>query len=135
MLRPKRGAPVSYDRKKHLKIILDAVPKVMSIGQVANLTGIPRPTLQYWLKKGQDDQEQGLSTEFTHLLAEFRKLQAIEVYQLISDIKALKKNWPAAAWLLEKCFREDFGVDVELIKRIDQLEQILSKLTGSNING
>ena len=128
-MKAKMGAPLKYDQEKHLKLFLDAIAKVLVMGQVANLAGVPRTTLKSWLDIGDRERLAGSSSEIAQFSSQYRKAQADQVVLLISDVRSRKKNWQAAQWLLERCFREDFGQDALFIQELNErLSLIENKL-------
>lgn len=118
MLQPKLGRPWSYDKKIHHQDIIEALPGVMTLNMTARMARIPPATFKEWIKQGDEDYRNHLGTDLAQLSADVRKLQAIEAKKLLDVMKEMPKGWQAMAWLLERCFREDFGQDNEVIAEL-----------------
>jgi len=66
-------------------------------------------------------------------------VKADEITIMVAEIKAKVKNWQAIAWLLERCFREDFGADAGviqiLLEKAEKMEQSLKRLEINPLQG
>ncbi|MBX4189710.1 hypothetical protein KW791_00210 [Candidatus Parcubacteria bacterium] len=128
MLQPKRGAPIGLTNEK-LKEIINAVPRVLVIGQIAGLCCTPRTTLLDWLKRGEKDNIAKQDTIFAQLSSGYKQALAIEAEKLLKILRNPNgKNKASSQWLLERVFRDDFGVDSEKIKELLDKQEHFSKL-------
>jgi len=132
-MKAKLGAPVLYDKDKYYDAIIQAISKVLVLGQVAGLVEVHRSTLSTWIINGDNDRKEGISSDLAHLSTGVRKAQALVVEDLI---KTYKRGKSYAKWLLEVCFREDFGIDAgvisELLAKCDKLEQAFKRFNESS---
>ncbi len=120
-----------------LEKIIEATPQVLVVNQIAGLCMIPRSTLKDWMATGIEDAKSGKDTIFAQLSARFHEAKAKEVRILIAYLRTCPKNYQSVTWILEKCFREDFGADSEELKELRELfKQILPLIgKGDAING
>lgn len=131
-INPKWGCPTDLTETLAQEIF-DAVPRVLVLGQVAGLVKVPRGTLSSWIKRGEDDRQKNESSIFAYFSTGLRLAQALEVEKLMRHLKNAKgKNKSDSKWLLEKCFREDFGIESlqlqELVEIINILRQDIDNL-------
>lgn len=114
----KAGRKWTYDPRDESRIV-EAVYKCKgSLGQVADLCGIPRNTLYHWLNTGLKDQEEGGSTHIGQLSCKVRIAQAEVVNELVKEALKGKKNSKFIQWWLSVCFRADFGREAEEYKEL-----------------
>ncbi len=62
--------------------------------------------------------EEGNHTIYAQLTDDYYHALSDIVAESITDIRQCPKNYQALTWLLERCFRKDFGNDSELIGEI-----------------
>jgi hypothetical protein len=124
----KVGAPTELDEEK-LKEIIGAVPRVLVIGQIAGLCCVPRTTLIGWLKKGDEHNLINNGSIYAQLSTQYRQAFAEEAEKLLKIVRNPKgKNKASSQWLLERVFREDFGVDSDKIKELIDKQEHFAKL-------
>lgn len=123
------GHPLSYKKPIHFKPILEAIPKVLSLNATAKFCKIPQSTFKDWINSGEKDLKLGIKSELAELSAHVRSVQLQEAAELIARIKEMPKSWMALAWLLERCFREDYGQEAGIISEIrEEFESLKSQL-------
>ncbi len=124
----KAGAKLLY----HPELLPDLLASVNrasgSLGQVADLNRIPRTTFYGWIKRGEDDMAQGLSTELAQFSYSMREEQAKVICVLIDEARSDDKSARFITWLLSKICREDFGVDGVEIKELRDVFRVLLPL-------
>ena len=90
------------------------------------LAGVSRTTLFNWMKWGAKP-----DTPYTPFLDAVKAAQAKYVAERVAAI-AKADQWQAAAWLLERMFRDEFGGDKlelnQLKKELRELRQLLVKV-------
>lgn len=128
----KLGTPCRLTLAVH-KEIVEAIPLVIVFGQACEYAGTPRATGRTWLNRGDKERVSDIDSDYASFSLDVRKAQARVIRDLIK--KGRKKN----LWLLERCFREDFGINGEDIKlmgeRMEQFQLIIDRmLKGSNID-
>ncbi len=102
--------------------IIKAVPQVLIQNQVAGLVGIPRQYLSLWLKYGERDIQRGTENSlFAQLYDRFYKSRAEVLRDKLLFLSTCPKNYGAITWIIEKCFREDFGAESEEMKQLKDL--------------
>lgn len=116
-----------------------AISEVLVIRQAAGLIGVSHATIYNWINKGEEDSKKDLSNDFVHFFYTVKVAQAREVRKLIADVRERPTGWQACAWLLERCFREDFGQDNEKIRELlekqDKFEKMLDQILSNPIQG
>lgn len=115
-IKPRMGAPLTYERKKHFDKLIEGVRDTLSIAQAAGLAGVPASTAKDWIKRGNEQWENQEGTDLAHLSAAIKKAQGEKVAELIKEGLAGKRNSKFVQWLLTTCFREDYGQDAQLYK-------------------
>lgn len=132
-MQPKQGRPFSYEPKIHLPKILKAVDEVLAFGLIADLSEVPRNTLKGWVKYGDSDREQGISSDFAHLSQMLKKGRAEKARELIKIAMKGRKNLKFIMWQLRACFPEDYGQDSELYKELLQdYKNLLQNMNAKN---
>lgn len=115
--------------------IIFAVPQVIVQNQVAAFCGIHRMNLSSWLKRGDEEHLNGIESVFSQLAVRYHETRSHVVKNLVFELKQCPKNYQALVWLLEKCFREDFGSESEEIRELRQMFiQILPLLGKGDLN-
>jgi hypothetical protein len=87
------------------KTITDAIAKGLTYEAAADLAGITRETFNQWMKDGRP--------RFKAFSDAVRQANAQARIQLIEKI-GKADDWRAAAWILERRFREEYGANVQL---------------------
>ncbi len=127
--RPTKFTPEMQER------ILEGMKKVLVKRHAAAYAGIHHKTLYRYLEWGEEDLLNDLDTDYAKFCAAFKRTQADKIDELVDGIQSRKKNWQALAWLLERCFRQDYGQDAgiiqELLEKSNRMEDDFKKL----ING
>lgn len=87
--------------------LLGAIEEGMPLKQAAEIAGISYDTLNHWQNRGANESAPPEYRQFCQLL---RHSQAVAMQVNISLIReAAKREWRAAAWLLEKRFPDEFA--------------------------
>jgi|ERR1041385_123735 hypothetical protein len=118
--------------------LVNAIGDVLVLGQAAALCGMHRVKLYQWMEKGEKDiSENNQSSIFAQLFIRMYSTKALKAKELIQRLKECPKNYQALTWLLEKCFKDDFGADNEEIKQLREMfKQILPLIgKGDSYNG
>lgn len=129
-----RGRPTTLTQDVHIAI-LDAIPKVLIKSQIAALAGITRQKLQYWLERGEKELHENKLTEYAHLFYDYSQSRARCVQELLERVRKAPDNYKALCWILERCFREDFGEDSEELKELRALFTRILPLIGKGEKG
>lgn len=122
------GPKFTYDVNKFDEIIASIAQAKGSLGQVADLNGIPRDAFYHWLRRGQEDQNNGISSELAQLSNKIRRKQAEVVIQLVEDAFNDDKKSKFIMWWLSKICREDFGVEGMEIKELRDIFRVILPL-------
>ena len=97
--------------------LLEAIEQGMPLKQAAAVAGMSYDTLNNWQNRGENESAPEKFRQFCQLL---RHSQAVAMQVHVSSInEAAKRDWRAAAWMLERRFPEDFA-------RHQQLEHSVS---------
>lgn len=127
------GRPTKLDEEMIIRVT-DAVRRVLVTRHVAGLCKISHDTIYEWFKRAKRDRSEGLiDTIHIKFSDAYKAALSEKVNEYIECISTCQKNWQANAWLLERCFREDFGADAgviqDLIASQAKIEEMLVKYT------
>lgn len=72
---------------------------------------ITETTLYSWINRGQADKDKGKITIYSQFLESVKKAEAKFKLTHIKNIKTASDDgaWQASAWLLERCYRDEYG--------------------------
>lgn len=129
-----RGPPPRITQDK-IDLILEAIGKNLPYAIAADFAKVHERTLFRWMKKGWDDLEDGLITDYSQLCQSIKEIEAQKISSHLGSVENQTERWQARAWILERRWREHFtgeAAEIEFRKRLDELKQ--SKL-GSDNNG
>lgn len=87
--------------------LLKAIEQGMPLKQAAAVAGISYDTLNHWQNRGENENAPIEYRQFCQLLQRSHAV-AMQVH-LSSICEAAKRDWKAAAWMLEKRFPTDFA--------------------------
>lgn len=117
--------------------IIKAISDDLIISNAARHGRVTPETLKTWLSLGSDDVNAGLDTQLAAFYLDVREAQGKKISSLLDIVGNAKRNWQAAAWMLEKGAREDFGGDSyeykELLELYSKLRDDLKRLTDNPI--
>lgn len=126
MLKPNPPGFHTTLSQEKIEAIVAAIPEVMIQTYVARAVGVLPCRLTEWLQFGERDQGLGKDTIFAQLSTRYHLRRTEVVRDLLTKVQADPKNYQAYAWVLAKCFREEFGADSHEIRELKALfEQIL----------
>ena len=108
---------LQYNEAELYDLILEKIPKLYVLGQVAWACGVNRDTFHGWIKRGDEEAKEKLDTPLSRLSKGVRKTQAAAVESLLEEVRS-RGNGTNQKWILEKCFREDFGQDSAEIQEL-----------------
>lgn len=92
--------------------LLNAIEQGMPLKQAAAMAGMSYDTLNAWQKRGENESAPEQFRQFCQLL---RHSQAVAMQVHLSSIcDSAKRDWRAAAWMLERRFPEDFARQQQL---------------------
>lgn len=92
--------------------LLEAIEQGMPLKHAAAVAGMSYDTLNAWQKRGENESAPPEFRQFCQLL---RHSQAVAMQVHLSSIcDSAKRDWRAAAWMLERRFPEDFARQQQL---------------------
>lgn len=92
--------------------LLKAIEQGMPLKQAAAMAGMSYDTLNNWQNRGQNE---SAPPEYRQFCQQLRHSQAVAMQVHVSSIcDAAKRDWRAAAWMLERRFPEDFARQQQL---------------------
>ena len=94
-----------------LKIIYKAIADGLTQRDAAALAGISEDTLSNWKKDNSDFSEEIRKKEIEH------KRKLIQIIE-----KAAERSWQAAAWRLERKYKEEFSSQKSIQEENDKVE-------------
>ncbi len=101
-----RGRPCGLTEERQA-ILLSAIKKGLPLKDAASIAGISYASLNRWQNKGE---EEDAPPEFRNFCNHLREAQSVAVDTLLSQItNAARKDWKAAAWILERRHPEAWG--------------------------
>lgn len=107
----KLGKPVgaSVKLKTHGPAILEKLRDGMPIRQACAIVGIDHSTYHHWIRMGEEKKHPVYIKFYEDAM--YARAVAVERYmKYIEDAaKADPRNWPAAAWLLERTHPDEFA--------------------------
>jgi|ERR1700733_519124 len=126
------GAPTKLTPER-AKIIVDNVRSDLSISNAARIARLSPQTPLNWMKRGQEDREKGVDSDYVKFLDDVREAQGLKVQEFMRAVATMNKGWQAVAWLLEKCCAEEFGKDSELYKQLlDDYKMLMQSIVDQN---
>lgn len=86
------------------------VAKGLTKKGAADAVCISESSLYSWLDRGQKDKESGKDTMYSEFLESVKKAEAeFKTTHIHTIERASVDDWKAAAWLLERCYRNEYG--------------------------
>lgn len=132
MTTARAGRPPDLNGDKY-QLLLEAIPKVIIQQHVAYYARVSPSALSVWLNRGKEEQETNPESIYAQFVKDYHAARC----KVISDKLELIAYNPdlraGNSWILEKCFREDFGKESEEMRELRSLfMQLLPTLTGVN---
>lgn len=119
-----------------IESLVAAVKRVLVTRHVAGLCGISHETIYAWFRQAKEDNTNGLTdTLHVRFSDAYKEALSEKVSEYILTIADRKTNWQANAWLLERCFREDFGQDAGIIADLAEKQNKLEALLTNKVEG
>lgn len=126
----KAGPKFTYDVSKFDDIIASVHKAKGSLGQVADLNGIPRDAFYHWIRTGEEDRNNNVSTDLGQLSNKIKSAQAEVVIDMCDIAMIDEKKSKFIMWWLSKICREDFGIEGMELKELRDLFRIILPLLG-----
>jgi hypothetical protein len=121
------GRPPILD-EEFIEEFVEAMHKVLVITHAAGMCMIHRDTVYKWIAQAKDDLANGIKdTLHVKFFYRLKKAQSDKIFEFVGNIAKRLKNWQANAWLLERCFREDFGVEAGNMEEFVKIAQRLQR--------
>ena len=123
--------PVIYGRKLPEGAVVDGILRLRGEGiplrMICGRYGISRTRMDRWMSQGEEDVDEGKDTPCSRLYVGMAKAETAVAERCMSGIlKAGEaeggRNWAALAWIMERCFPEEYG----LARRADVGEKAAS---------
>lgn len=100
--------------------ILESIDSALPYDAAAWRAGICEKTLYNWINQGKADKEAGVDSEFLKLLQGIKKAEGDRMQALAQSIMSGVDRWQSCAWMLERRWRQFYGVDAGVIAEIQQ---------------
>lgn len=126
----KVGRKRSYDTSKFPEILNSVKRARGSIGQIADFNHIARQTLRDWISYGDEDTENGLSTDIGQFSCSLREKQSEIVMELCETALENEKKAKFIMWWLGMICREDFGAEGMELKELRDIFKFILPLIG-----
>lgn len=104
--------------------VISAIEKGATYELAAGSANISYDSLNYWRKLGKADLEQDIESIYSNFYIAIKKAHSTRALKWLKQIEEAaedNKNWTAAAWLLERCHREDYSKDAAELQEIKRL--------------
>lgn len=111
------GRQTNLEKGKYEELIA-AIPQVMIQKHVAALCGVHETHLSRWLSRGETESEQGIDSVYAQFRQDYVKERTKVMRERINSVLNAETGWQAHAWILERCFREDFGKESEEMREL-----------------
>lgn len=111
--------PVIYGRKLPEGAVVDGILRLRGEGiplrMICGRYGISRTRMDRWMSQGEEDVDEGKDTPCSRLYVGMAKAETAVAERCMSGIlKAGEaeggRNWAALAWIMERCFPEEYGL-------------------------
>ena len=111
--------PVIYGRKLPEGAVVDGILRLRGDGiplrMICGRYGISRTRMDRWMSQGEEDVDEGKDTPCSRLYVGIAKAETAVAERCMSGIlKAGEadggRNWAALAWIMERCFPEEYGL-------------------------
>lgn len=111
--------PVIYGRKLPEGEVVDGILRLRGEGiplrMICGRYGISRTRMDRWMSQGEEDVDEGKDTPCSRLYVGMAKAETAVAERCMSGIlKAGEadggRNWAALAWIMERCFPEEYGL-------------------------
>lgn len=111
--------PVIYGRKLPEGAVVDGMLRLRGEGiplrMICGRYGISRTRMDRWMSQGEEDVDEGKDTPCARLYVGMAKAETAVAERCMSGIlKAGEaeggRNWAALAWIMERCFPEEYGL-------------------------
>lgn len=117
----RRGRPCLLNPRR-MRRFLAAIKNSMPLKHAAAFAGVSYDTVNRWRIRGEDEKS---PVEFCNFYKALKRAQAVAMNRLLRSVqRSGRKDWRAAAWLLERRHAEDFGK----INEVEKPEQFKSSL-------
>lgn len=111
-----------------------AIDDFLTIKMAAYEARVHPDTIHHWFNRGESDIKAGVSSIFSDFLNEYHSVRNNRSRHVLRKIDQADKNWQAHAFLLEKCFAEDYGKEsdemIAMKRTIAALTEALLKANG-----
>lgn len=127
----KKGCPTKLNKELAEKIFIE-LEHTLFVEHAAPLCGVSGDSGKRWFKRGMDDIEAGIDSDYAYFARGVEKQKCLNIKQnleLVKEAAKYPKNAAQAQWLLSKIASAHFGVDSqlaeELRKEIDDLKILI----------
>ena len=122
----RRGRQTDLEQGAY-EAVLEAVHQVLIQRHVAALAHVSEQALSKWLIRGKADQENNIDSIYALFVEDYNAERAKVIRDKLEIISRDPENRAGNCWILERCFREDFGKDSEEIRELRaMLTQLLT---------
>jgi len=116
----------------------DAIVKLIGAGnytiRACQAVGIGRTTYDDWLRRGEADEGQGVESIYRSFRGDIKKAESDSIAKNVALIgEAAKKEWQAAAWLLERKYPKEWGRRIELGVDESNVVRLLTEIKNASL--
>jgi hypothetical protein len=124
----KAHRPVIEMREDQVDVIVEGFATTFALRRAAGWAMVSPYHLKKWLEQGENDTEKGIESLYAQLFSKVGKALSDRAREFLEKLQGCPKNGTCLQWLLEKCFKNDYGSDTEEMK---ELIDLYSKLLES----
>lgn len=117
----KRHRPEIPMREDQIDLIVEGFGKTFTPRRAAGWAMISYYHLTKWLKRGQDDHDEGKDTLYAQLFLKVARRLSEKANDILSRLETAPNNSGALTWILEKCLKQDYGSESEEYKELVDL--------------
>ena len=114
------------------KKIISSIEKGYVQNHIAAIAMVHPRTFDEWIKRGHDEAHANISSPFAQLYTEYANKRAEIAGGTVTVLLTRPKNFTALQWFLERVYRDEYGVDSDMIKELANNILKLAEQKGSN---
>jgi hypothetical protein len=138
--KPQAHRPVVELREDQIPKIVEGFEFTFVLNRAAGWASVSRYHLKKWLHMGANDLDEGKhDTIYAQLFTQVGISLSNKAKEFLSKLQKCPRNAGALQWLLEKCFKNDYGTDSDEMKEmIDLYEKLLEsykRLADNRVQG
>ncbi len=124
------GAPSKFTPERR-QAIIDAIANSIPYEYAAEANGIAESRLYEWLKRGTEDRDKGIDSDYAKFREAVKKAELARITKHINKINSGDDKWTCDAWMLERRWWKHYSKSAPIL----DFEQRLKKMEEGSSNG